>query len=508
VKNGFQLVLAFVVFLTVALSAAVSIGSGDYVWPAVLGLGAFGVILLVTVGRHLPIDMAILCVSVGAFYVLGKGYAYINAAGFLFTGEATLLICLLGYLYRLGNRVYPLIPKTPMAPALLLLGCYALIRLPIDYGVHGLMAMRDACVIYYTLFFFVAYQLGLTGEVQKWAPAFLIVAALPGLVLDILNQFVPSAFLALTSVTLRGNPIMLNHPDAIHPAIFGLIMCAAVQTVSGKRFRLLSFVALLVLVAYMMGTGRGANYVTFVALCTFLLLARQIQLLAILGIGVLFLVCTLFIVAEINPKLGAERIRKLTDQLAVIFMPGVGMKSKTTDANTAEWRLYWWKHITNDVNQKNPLFGLGFGTDIATEFHKRFFRTPFASPEIARTRGAHNAFFTVLARMGWLGALFFCGVVGVQLWYFILAIRALRYGLLPSTQAFLWGSNICGFVITFFQYAWEASYSAIPFWTCLGLSYAFIDQLRRQPAEVPAPRTLSTPGPERRPQLVLAGSSS
>jgi len=507
VKNGFQLVLAFVVFLFIALSAAVSLGSGDYVWPAVLGLASFGIVLIVTVGRRLPLDMAVLCVSVAGFYVLGKGFAYLNVGGFLFAGEATLAIMLLGYLHRLINGRYPLVPKSPMAIALMILGLYALIRLPIDFDTHGLMALRDACVIYYTLFFFVAYQLGLQEAVQKWAPAFLIVATFPGLLLDILNQFAPGVYLALTSVTVKGNPIMLNHPDAIHQAIFGLILFAAVQTESGRRFRGLSFILMLVLTAYMLGTGRGANYVTFVVLVTFLLLARRMMLLVSLGMGVAFLMCALFIFAEINPRLGAKRVRQITDQLSVIFNPGKGLKSKTTDADTAGWRLFWWKHITQDVNRENPIFGLGFGTDIATEMHKRFFRSAVASPEISRTRGAHNAFFTVLARMGWLGALFFLGVFFVQLWYFLQAIQLLRTNRLPPSQAFLWGSNICGFVITFFQYAWEASYSAVPFWTCLGLSYAYIDTMRRQ-ASAPLPEKSAERMPLAPPVRALPGGSS
>jgi O-antigen ligase len=138
------------------------------------------------------------------------------------------------------------------------------------------------------------------------------------------------------------------------------------------------------------------------------------------------------------------------------------------------------------------VFGFGFGADITTEFHQQFFRTTANSPDVARTRGAHNAFFTILARMGWFGAILFLGVVVVQLSYFWRAILAFKNGLIPPTQAYLWGSNICAFVITFFQYAWEAPYSAIPFWTCMGLSYAYLDNLRTQ-APIPSARTLAAP---------------
>jgi O-antigen ligase len=494
-NKGFQLVIAFVVFLAVSLSVAVSVGTGDYALPILIGTGALGVVLVATVGRTLPIDATIICLGIGGFYIAGKGFAYLNAGGILFVGEMLLALGGLGYLWRVGKGHFTLLPRSPMAWALFVLGTYALIRLPIDFRATGIMALRDACTIYYTLFFFIAYQLGQDDKVQRLAPVILIAMALPGMLLDFMLFAVPDIKGPLYSLTVRGNPLFLNHYDAIHPAAFGVALFFATKATHRQGINIFYFLAMFAVIAYLLGIGRGANYVAFAVMCVFLLVARQIHLLVGMAGGVIFLVCALLVLIEVNPSTGRQRLRQINDQIEVLVDPSKISGGKTTDADTADWRLQWWKKITRDVNATNPIFGLGFGYDIATDFHRQFFRTMTVDPDVARTRGAHNAFFTVLARMGWLGALFFVAVVIVQLTYFWRAAIAFRYGRIPPSQAFFWGSNLCAFVITFFQYAWEASYSAIPAWTCMGFSFAYLDKLRAadraqvpaEPEEAPAP---------------------
>jgi len=503
VNNSFQLVIAFVVFLAVGISAAVGIGTGDYFLPAAMGVGALAMVLISTVGRHLPLDITIICLGVGAFYIAGKGFAYLNVGGLLFVGEALLALGMLGYLWRVGKGKYSLIPRTPMAIALLVIGFYALLRLPFDFRVYGIMALRDACLIYYTIFFFIAYQAGQDPQVQRLAPTILIAMAIPGIAIDFLALISPGVVRALASFTFRGNPLILNHYDAIHPAAFGMILFLAAKGGARGGINIFYFLAMFAVSAYILAIGRGANYLAFGALGIFLLLAHQFKLLVGMAGGVVVMLCAVMVLIEVNPSVGRDRLRQIEDQIEVIIDPSKISGGKTTDADTADWRLKWWQKITRDVTNQSPLFGFGFGYDIASDFHREFFRVASVNPEISRTRGAHNAFFTVLARMGWIGGLFFLGVVAVQLWYFARAIVAFRDGLIPPSQAYFWGSNICAFVITFFQYAWEAPYSAIPVWMCMGLSYAYLDNLRKPqvatepPAPAPAALPLSrrTPGP-------------
>lgn len=509
-NNTFQLIIAFVVFLAVGIAVAVGVGTGDYILPIAIGLGAFAMVLVSTVGRHLPLDVTIICLGVGAFYIAGKGFAYLNVGGLFFVGEALLLLGMLGYLWRVGKGRITLVPRTPMAIALLVLGLYALIRLPYDFRTYGLMAMRDACVIYYTIFFFIAYQAGQDPKVQRMAPTILIAMALPGMLIDFMGLIAPGVVRLLASFTIRGNPLILNHYDAIHPAAFGMILFLASKAISRQGINIFYFLGMFIVSAYVLAIGRGANYLAFAALGMFLLLARQFALLVGMAGGVVLMLCALLVMIEINPSVGRDRLRQIEDQLEVMVDPSKIAEGKTTDADTADWRLKWWQKITRDVNRASPIFGFGFGYDIASDFHREFFRVATVNPEIGRTRGAHNAFFTVLARMGWLGALCFLGVVAVQLWYFGRAVLAFREGLIPPSQAFFWGSNICAFVITFFQYAWEAPYSAIPAWTCMGLSYAYLDGLRKPKLEIEVeePEPAALPQPRRAPVPRVAHPSA
>ena len=494
-NNSFQLIVAFVVFLALSLMVSVSIGTGDYAFPIIIGMGALGIVLVASIGRHLPLDFNIICLGVGGFYIAGKGFAYLNVGGFFFVGEALLALGLLGYLFRMGKGEFRPIPRNPLALALFILGCCALLKLPFDFQKTGIMALRDVCVIYYVLFFFIAYQHGLNPKVQRLAPVILIACAIPGLLVDFLSFVSPTIRGAMASFTINGNPLILSHYDAIHPAAFGLILFLATKATSSRGIGLFYFMAMFVVTSHILSMGRGANYLSFAMLCFFLLMARQIKLLVAMAGSIVVMMCVLLILVEVSPSVGRGRLSQIQDQLEVLVNPSKIGKAKNQDSDTAEWRLVWWTKITNDVNRQNPLFGLGFGQDIATDFHRMYFRTASVDPDIARTRGAHNAFFTMLARMGWIGALMFSAAVAVQLLYFWRAILAFRQGLIPPSQAYLWGSNICAFVITFFQYAWEASYSAIPFWTCMGLSYAYLDQLR-QPKSEPAPLVAGRPGPE------------
>jgi len=497
-NKSFQLIIAFVVFLALSLMVSVSIGTGEYVFPILIGLVALGLVLVTTIGRYLPIEFNIICIGIGGFYIAGKGFAYLNAGGLLFMGEALLALGLLGYLWRLGKGEFDFMPRNPLAWALFVLGSYALLRLPFDFQETGIMALRDACVIYYTLFFFIAYQHGRNEKVQRLAPVILMACAVPGILVDFISFASPAIRSAMASFTIKGNPIILSHYDAIHPAAFGMILFLATKATKSRGMGIFYFLGMFLIISHILSMGRGANYLAFACVCFFLLLARQIKLLLAMAGGVLVMMCALVIFIEINPSVGRGRVRQIQDQLEVLVNPTKIGKAKHQDSDTAEWRLVWWTKITNDVNRQNPLFGLGFGQDIASDFHKMYFRTASVDPDIARTRGAHNAFFTMLARMGWIGALMFTAVVIIQLVYFWRAIIAFRQGLIPPSQAYLWGSNICAFVITFFQYAWEASYSAVPFWTCMGLSYAYLDQLR-QPKEqlASAPITGNRPLPSR-----------
>ncbi len=480
-NNSAKLFGAGIAFAFVALLLAVQVGGGDYIGAAVAAVIVLVFVMIITIGKGMALDAVTMCAGVGGFYVLGKGFAYQNLGGLLFAGEALLAIGLVSYLYRWTKGRIALVPPSPLAIALLVLGIYGFLRLPYDYSNFQLMALRDACIIYYTLFFFVAYGVSQLDGVNQSSTRTLILLAVPGALVNIVNTLAPEFVLRIAQASSIGSRVFfLPHDDAIHPAMMGLVLYG----IGAARYRTNAWVLKALfgfaVFGFMLYGGRGANFVMVFVVGAFLIVARQTRGLLMLGGGVLAVVAILLTVLQFAPSFGKGKLRQLQNQLEVIVAPSRGLKSGSQDADTVEWRLFWWKKIAKDVTATAPVFGFGFGADISSDFHKQYWRTPFVPETVQRTRGAHNAFFSVLARMGWLGSLAFFAVVLVQLRYFRMAAQFMRDGRLGPDQWFLWGSNLGGFTITFFQYAWEAPYSAIPYWVCMGLSVAHLDRLNRE----------------------------
>ena len=85
--------------------------------------------------------------------------------------------------------------------------------------------------------------------------------------------------------------------------------------------------------------GRGANYLAFALLCFFLLMARQIKLLAAMAGSIIVMMCVLLILVEVSPSVGRGRLSQIQDQLEVLINPSKIGKAKHMDSDTAEWRL-------------------------------------------------------------------------------------------------------------------------------------------------------------------------
>src|SRR5205814_514812 len=71
-------------------------------------------------------------------------------------------------------------------------------------------------------------------------------------------------------------------------------------------------------------------------------------------------------------------------------------------AGNNEFRAVWWKSVIDETNEKSPVFGLGFGYDLA----KRFLRSRQAgNPYEFDTRSPHSIVLTIYGRMGLIGIL-------------------------------------------------------------------------------------------------------
>lgn len=468
-----------VVFLIVAAIAgiyvATEIADGNYPLAAAALAAAIVPLIWLFFARKLPLESVLLVGLVAGYFILGKGLSYLRFTSVLFIGEVCLALCFLLYIISVQGGKFRLIPKSSLSIPLLAFGVYSLIHLGFDFRRFQIMALRDSCLAYYTLFFFFSYQLASKEGVASFASWILIAVSPIIMASDIIVTFFPTVIQKLSSLTISGIPIYFPHADASIKGLFGILFVSLFLAFRKGRYAIFGLLGTLLLITYYLIQSRGATFLAIGATAVFIFLATSAQeRIQLLGFSAIASIISLSLV--LSGLFGKEVRLNMESQISAMN-PLTVEKQKSLSASTAQWRLYWWKKIIRDVNRENPFFGLGFGSDIGGDFAREFYKISVASEEHSRTRGAHNAFFTVLGRLGWIGALLFIWINTHIIIYLYKAAIAIRAGLIPYNIAYFWGVVICSFIVSYFQYSWESSYAAIPYWVCLGMGCGHLDSV-------------------------------
>lgn len=148
--------------------------------------------------------------------------------------------------------------------------------------------------------------------------------------------------------------------------------------------------------------------------------------------------------------------------------PGVEKEPFSNEPiNNILWRLLVWRDMLRDVTRAHPVVGMPFGK-------------PFRSPSIEilgwnklELEGVgwmepHNSYVHIFYRAGWLGL----GMIALLLW---VVIRLTR-GFVRSddvTGFFLVAVLVYWLVVANFLVTLELPFFAIPFWSLLGLTWAY-----------------------------------
>ncbi len=431
------------------------------------------------VAREVPLDGFILGMVFLGYLILGKGYTYLTFGSILFVSEVTLAICMIIYAVRVLSYDQTIVRWNHYTIALILFLFYSGLHLFFDYKQFGIWALRDSCLAYYILFFFLAYGLGDRAAFTKHVGRIVIPASMICLILMLVFTVMPdlAGDLIMASV-VRGRPIFEPHVDVTRNAIFGLFAFSCAYVAARGRFSwffyLLSSIALVQVII----AARGGAFVGLLLVFPFLWIGRQIRLEWFFTTAVAAIMA-IAILAFVQDSSDRESIvYKLKDELSSFMVFGID-EAKTHGQGTSMWRLQWWGYLFEKVNNEAPLFGFGFGADISSGFYEEELGYTYEAAKGAEyTRGAHNAFFTILARLGYVGAAFFLLVIIAQMRSFIFALRLSIEGRLELIDYYLWGYCLSGFVITFVQYTWEAPYSAVPFWIIFGLAYRRLEVIR------------------------------
>ena len=328
--------------------------------------------------------------------IFGKGPTYLGYPP-VYWGEIVLGLGLLWALARKGAAGLGNQQLRPLSAAVLLFVAYGMVRTCISFSEWGLDAWRDAAVWYYAGFYFIGINVArlprLGNRVWRavcgfWVAALLwgVAETLSGNALSTLSPIIP----------WRGVPVLSSsHSDLLQNMALGSILVLCVQRAKRSPLwqNLLWVVAVVGFVLFLLSYGRGVKVgLGLGILCVIALNLRQVRsiqfsarLYRLLAVAVITL---LLLVATLGLGLGD-----------VGHMSRFEEVSLASDHGSVHWRLIWWEHLMTELVERNPLFGLGFGENLAA-FNPYIETGDYSSWPI---RAPHNVNVTVLSRMGFVG---------------------------------------------------------------------------------------------------------
>ncbi len=469
-----QFIIAMIVGLFIALWTGLAVGNGEYGKAGFVAAGTAFAVLMTIIGKRYRFEGWFIAIIVACYFLGGKGFSYQRVVAIIYVGEATLAMLLLFHVVRVMTGATSLVPKHRLTVPLLVFLVYGFIHLLIDRREFPLiMVLRDTATVYYALFFFLVYGSMQHKPTRDYILKLLPVIAAVSLLLYTVTVFGKLGVTLGNASMIRGAPLILQTVDAMIPVCIAFSAFAYIKSLQSdgilKSIYLISSIACTAPLFY---HGKAVFYVAFFAYIVALMIVGHWKILFTMipmGIGAVLLLMVLIQSGIVKDN--DRKFSRFLDEFSSFDVFGVGGSQQKHGQRTVEWRLTWWTMVTEDVMEKRPLFGLGMGSDISSEFHAKFNNSPFINTAQKRARYPHNIVFTILGRMGLIGLVIFIPIAVLimkELWIGVDIMR--RHGSQCDPRyAFTWAFVLAGFVNAFFQSTFEAPYTAIMFWTLLAV---------------------------------------
>jgi O-antigen ligase len=219
---------------------------------------------------------------------------------------------------------------------------------------------------------------------------------------------------------------------------------------------------------YVMASDSRAAQLGALVAVILLLLARRWRFPALHGgVTALALIVVVALAAFFDNSWARRKLHGVADRLQSV-VDVTGTRTYTSEesffkGDNNRFRLIWWKNVVEAAWHENPVFGLGFGADLAHDFVQEYY------PDLTEDfgiRSPHNVFITIFGRLGFVGLAvwgIFCAVVLGGAW------RTLRRSVAPL-DGVLWCAVIVILCSATFGVVLEGPMGAVVFWTLLGLA--------------------------------------
>ncbi|MGH3650206.1 MAG: O-antigen ligase family protein [Acidimicrobiia bacterium] len=340
------------------------------------------------------------------FIFLDRGFAWLHVPGApVFISETVLVFGVAGTLRALAS---PLPWRRSSTVFLLVVFAgWGMIRTTPGILSDPVVALRDAAIWLYILAVFAVLNVLVKRPhtLARWMRGYrrLVVPMVLWLPIAV---FVSELF---EGITVPDSSVSLFSYKPGNAAVHLLAGLAFLWTVGahdsmrGGRSRTVVTVLGLVGILVLATQGRGGFVAVAVAGAVLLLLSQRRTRLVLTIAGSLIVIAFALVVVDPDISVGGRDIS--TEQFAENVTSIVSGGGEGELEGTIQWRIHHWGRVWRGTNADVPLIGHGFGVNLAEIYH-----IPQADIGL---RNAHNSHLTVLARMGWVGA-----VIWVLAWVF------------------------------------------------------------------------------------------
>jgi O-antigen ligase len=336
-------------------------------------------------------------------------------------------------------------------------------RLLFDVRQFGVMAVRDFAMVYYAFFFYLAQHIGREQTARRFLLFTMVIASVVQPLAAMLSTTFSGFFFQVLSV--QGVPLILFKGDLAFTftAVSAFVLAFMVE----GRLRWLAFFVATGEVLFVVSGDNRASVLGVLAALSWLAISRARRFVAV---QVATLVCACLVVAafalifrtswaERKYSGAAERVQSLTDY----FGSGTYVSEESAmKGDNNRFRSMWWRAVVDETIEVSPVFGLGFGYDLARNFLREY------NPEIEdfSARSPHSIVVSTLGRMGFTGIGVFLAIIGsitLRTW------RAVRHPETSRQTLGLWAAVWTILVSSCFGVVLEGPMGAVVFWTLLGI---------------------------------------
>lgn len=449
-----------------AVWLAWELAAGDYFWPAMAGVLTIGASLVTAFGVSL--DAIVIGVLIFGYLVGNRGFAQLMPSVQLPLLPAEIGLVLAGGWLAIQSIQQRSLPFRRN----LLNGCVlawivaGTVRVLFDVGTFGFVALRDYAMIYYAAFFFIAQHVA-AGRSRPFLLRALVAASIVQPIAAALAEAFPEFF--LNQFTVRGVPLIYFKGDLAltFTAVSALVLLTHLRGLHRWWAWPLATAELIYVIA---GENRASMLGAVVALGWLALSRlRRVVWLQAAGLAAGFLVVAGL--ALLTENAWAQRkFDALTERVASIADPG-GQRTYVTEESSMKgdnnrFRAVWWRTVIQDTLQQNPVFGLGFGYDLARNFLREY------NPDMAddfTARSPHSILVSTLGRMGLAGL----AVLVVLMTLMVMRTwRAVRAPEVDDSTLGLWAAVWVIFVSACLGVVLEGPMGAVVFWCLLGIANA------------------------------------